>query len=151
MQRMWADAIILSPVNCQTWKSCTARTPSMSSKSFFFKTSMSMWVGTVWSNIRADSINSGHTPRIIMHTKIRLRAEKKSNNALKKNLYNARWLVRHIWLMSCPNPYKLQHTWDFIFLKVFTHTKTKWASKKFFTDWFQSYPHYRSYWENLSI
>ena len=37
-----------------------------------------------------------------------------------------------MWLMGCPNPYKLQESWECTFLKVFTHTMTKWASIKLF-------------------
>ena len=33
--------------------------------------------------------------------------------------------VRDMWLMGCPNPYKLQQSWERIFLKVFNHAKTK--------------------------
>ena len=30
-----------------------------------------------------------------------------------------------MWLMGCPNPYKMQQSWEYTFLKVFTHTMTK--------------------------
>ena len=31
----------------------------------------------------------------------------------------------HMWLMGCPNPYKLRESWECTFLQVFKHTKTK--------------------------
>ena len=46
---------------------------------------------------------------------------------------------KHMLLIGCPNPYKLQQSWGFTFLKVFTHTKTKWASRKIFTNLLQKY------------
>ena len=75
---MCAEAIILSPVSCQTWKSCTANMPSIFSNKFLCKTSTSICLGTVCSRMRAESISRGHTPRSMMHTMIRLRAEKKN-------------------------------------------------------------------------
>ena len=36
-----------------------------------------------------------------------------------------------MWLMGCPNPYKMHENSDCTFLKVFTHSKTKRASKFF--------------------
>ena len=45
----------------------------------------------------------------------------------------------HTWLMGCPNPCKLQKNWECTFVKVFTHTKTKWASKKHFIIGLQNY------------
>ena len=47
-------------------------------------------------------------------------------------------LVQNQGLMGYPNPYELQESCEFTFLKVFTNTKTKWLSKKFFTNRFQN-------------
>ena len=33
--------------------------------------------------------------------------------------------IFHMWLMGCPNPYKLQQNWECTFLKVINHTNTK--------------------------
>ena len=74
--RTWADAIIRSPVSCQTWKSCTSKIPSIRSSNFFCSTSTSIVLGTVCSRIKADSMSRGHTPRIMIQTRIKLNAEK---------------------------------------------------------------------------
>ena len=38
----------------------------------------------------------------------------------------------HMWLVGCPNPYKIEQSWECIFLTLFTQMKTKSASKKDF-------------------
>ena len=42
-----------------------------------------------------------------------------------------RMFWRHTWLLGCPNPYGLKHSWESTFLKVFNFscTKTIWAQK----------------------
>ena len=39
--------------------------------------------------------------------------------------------ILHMWLEGCPNPYKMEKSWECTFLKLFTHTSTKLALKKF--------------------
>ena len=34
-------------------------------------------------------------------------------------------VLLQMWLIGSSNPYELQQSWVFTFLKVFTHTKTK--------------------------
>ena len=44
-----------------------------------------------------------------------------------------------MFLIGYPNPFKLQQIWECTFLKVFDHTKTKLASKQFFSWQIQNY------------
>ena len=37
-----------------------------------------------------------------------------------------------MWLMGCPNPYELQQSWEFTFMKVFTHTQYQTSIEKNF-------------------
>ena len=39
----------------------------------------------------------------------------------------------HIWSIGPPNPYELQQSWEWTFLKVYSYVNMKWASKQFFT------------------
>lgn len=52
---MWAEAMMRSPANCQTWNSWTAKTPSTWLMSLRWMSSNWIWVGTVCRRIRADS------------------------------------------------------------------------------------------------
>ena len=45
----------------------------------------------------------------------------------------------HMWLEGCPNPYKMEQSWECTFLKPFTHMKTKLGWKKFFIIGLQRY------------
>ena len=38
----------------------------------------------------------------------------------------------HMWLEGCLNPNKMENSWEYTFLRPFTHTNTKLASKKIF-------------------
>ena len=44
-----------------------------------------------------------------------------------------------MWLEGCPNPYKMEQSWECTFLKLFTHTSTNLASKKIFIIGLQRY------------
>ena len=44
-----------------------------------------------------------------------------------------------MWLEGCPNPYKMEQSWECTFLKLFTHMNTKSASKKDFIIGLQNY------------
>lgn len=71
---IWAEAIILSPANCHTWNSWTAKTPSTLSNSLRWIASTWICVGTVWSKINADSWRSGQTDLKIKTINIKLKA-----------------------------------------------------------------------------
>ena len=45
----------------------------------------------------------------------------------------------HMWLEGCPNPHKMEQSWECTFLEVFSHMNTKWASKKDFIIGLQNY------------
>ena len=38
--------------------------------------------------------------------------------------------IKHMWLVALPNPYKIEQSWECIFLKHYSHVNTKWALKK---------------------
>ena len=40
----------------------------------------------------------------------------------------------HMWLIDFPNPYELEQSWEWTFLKQFSIGNTKWGLKLFFTD-----------------
>ena len=40
----------------------------------------------------------------------------------------------HMWLEGYPNPYKMEQSWERTFLRLFTHTNPKSASKIIFTS-----------------
>ena len=44
-----------------------------------------------------------------------------------------------MWLEGCPNPYKMEQSWEYTFLKLFTHINTKSASKKDFIIGLKNY------------
>ena len=60
----------------------------------------------------------------------------------------------HLWLMGFPKPYKSQQSWYCTFLKVFSCTKIKLASKNFFhllhsdlpAKWYGQFSLNGSYW-----
>ena len=39
-----------------------------------------------------------------------------------------------MWQVGCPNPYEIEQSWEYTFLKLFTHMNTKSASKKNFIE-----------------
>ena len=47
--------------------------------------------------------------------------------------------VAHMWLVGCPNPNKVEQSWECTFLKLFTHMMTKWAPNKVFIIGLQNY------------
>ena len=94
---MWAEAMILSPASCQMWNSWTAKTPSHCCRSFFFSSSMSMWVGTVCKRIIADSISKGHTLLSIRHTIIKDNAANRQNRCLWEIVKSLVWMLCAKW------------------------------------------------------
>ena len=46
---------------------------------------------------------------------------------------------RHMWLEGCPNPHKMEQSWECTFWGLFTHMNTNWASKKYFIIGLQYY------------
>ena len=47
--------------------------------------------------------------------------------------------VFHMWLVGCPNPYKMEQSWECTFLRLFTHTNPKSASKIIFIIGLKNY------------
>ena len=48
-------------------------------------------------------------------------------------------LHTHMWLEGCPNPHKMEQSWECTFLELFAHMNTKLASKKEFINGLQNY------------
>ena len=48
-------------------------------------------------------------------------------------------ILIHIWLVGCPNPYKMEQSWECTFLRLFTHTNPKSASKMIFIIGLKNY------------
>ena len=44
-----------------------------------------------------------------------------------------------MWLLGCPNPYKMEQSWECTFLRLFTHTNPKSASKIIFIIGLKNY------------
>ena len=57
---------------------------------------------------------------------------------IAKEIFQANQTV-HMWLEDCPNPYKMEQSWESTFLELFTHMNTKSASKKDFIFGLQNY------------
>ena len=78
-----------------------------------------------------------------MHNMIPFLLMGKSENCAKTMisffLLHKTILVLHMWLEGCPNPNKMEQSWECTFLKLFKHMKTKWASKKDFIIGLQNY------------
>ena len=49
--------------------------------------------------------------------------------SIYRNFGPANDVGRHMWLEGCPNPSKMEQSWECTFLRLFTHTNTKLASK----------------------
>ena len=43
----------------------------------------------------------------------------------KKNHKDLKKLSLHMWLVGCPNPSKIEQSWECTFLKLSTHMNTK--------------------------
>ena len=44
------------------------------------------------------------------------------------------FIAIHMWLIDFLNPYELEQSWEWTFLKQFSIGNTKWGLKFFFTD-----------------
>ena len=51
-----------------------------------------------------------------------------------KDTYVAEIHHQHMWLIDFLNPYELEQSWEWTFLKQFSIGNTKWGLKFFFTN-----------------